>query len=93
MAIGTTCTLDMKQQLAYADGWNGAEWAALGFGQRSSVQAFAWGNFFVVGFVATFDSSRWSEGGASFDTDNNGWSTSTWSCVPRKGCVKLVVQE
>ena len=74
VAIGRTCTLDMKHQLAYADGLNGAEWAALGFGQRSSAQALHGGNggtnSFVVGFVAIFDFSRWSREGPSFDTDN-----------------------
>ena len=62
---------------------------ALGFGQRSSLQALHGGNggtnSFVVGFVALL--GRWS-GGTSFDTDNNGWSTGTWSCIPRKGCVE-----
>eukprot|EP00964_Phaeocystis_antarctica_P154031 scaffold122529_cov59-Phaeocystis_antarctica.AAC.1 len=31
VALGATCTLDMTD--SYGDGWDGAEWAAPGFGQ------------------------------------------------------------
>merc|ERR1719424_630120 len=35
VALGATCTLDMTD--SYGDGWNGAEWAAPGFGQSFSL--------------------------------------------------------
>ena len=35
VALGATCTLDMRD--AYGDGWNGAEWSALGFGRNFSL--------------------------------------------------------
>eukprot|EP00964_Phaeocystis_antarctica_P152501 scaffold120395_cov54-Phaeocystis_antarctica.AAC.1 len=36
VAIGATCTLTMEDQ--WSDGWNGAEWAAPGFGQSFSLE-------------------------------------------------------
>ena len=35
VALGATCTLNMTD--SYGDGWNGAEWAAPGFGQAISL--------------------------------------------------------
>ena len=45
VALGATCTLDMTDTsswdysyYSYGNGWNGAEWAAPGFGQRFSLE-------------------------------------------------------
>ena len=37
VALGATCTLIMEDQ--WSDGWNGAEWAAPGFGQSFSLDS------------------------------------------------------
>eukprot|EP00964_Phaeocystis_antarctica_P032450 scaffold18383_cov37-Phaeocystis_antarctica.AAC.1 len=37
VALGATCTLTMDD--SYGDGWNGAEWAAPGFGQSFSLES------------------------------------------------------
>ena len=57
VALGATCTLDMTDtsgdyySYSYGDGWNGAEWAAPGFGQRFSLED---GNKGTKSFVVQF---------------------------------------
>ena len=49
VGLGASCTLNMTD--TFGDGWNGAEWAAPGFGQAFSLQSGSQGTgYFVVQF-------------------------------------------
>ena len=69
VALGATCTLDMTD--SYGDGWNGAEWAAPGFGQSFSLaDGYQGTRSFVVQFQQTAPPSPPPSPPGTFTTKN-----------------------